>query len=71
MIKNIGSTDKFIRMLLAAAIVLLSYLEIIQGTLAIILLVVAGILVVTSFLNVCPIYLAIGKSTATRKEDTK
>lgn len=68
MVKNIGSTDKFIRMLLAAVIVMLSYLEIIEGTLAIILLVVAGILVITSFLNLCPLYLALGKSTCKVKD---
>ncbi|WP_411768357.1 DUF2892 domain-containing protein [Winogradskyella sp. A3E31] len=69
MTKNIGSTDKFIRLLLAGIIVILSYLEIIEGTLAIILLAIAGILVVTSFFNLCPLYLALGKSTCKVKDN--
>lgn len=65
--KNVGSIDKVIRVLLAFGIVLLNYFEIINGTVAIILLVIAMILIVTSFANFCPLYALLGKSTCKTK----
>lgn len=65
--KNVGSIDKTIRILLALGIVLLNYFEVITGTTAIILLAVAMILVVTSFINFCPLYAMLGKSTCSTK----
>jgi hypothetical protein len=61
--KNVGTTDKVIRILLAAAIVVLFFLNIISGVLGIILLIVAGILVVTSIFSICPLYLALRINT--------
>ncbi len=61
--KNVGSIDKGIRILLALAVVLLNYFEIINGTTAIILLIIAFVLIVTSFANFCPLYAVIGKNT--------
>lgn len=61
--KNVGSIDKGIRILMALAVVLLNYFEIINGTTAIILLGIALILIVTSFANFCPLYALLGKST--------
>ncbi|MEL0651106.1 DUF2892 domain-containing protein [Algibacter sp. TI.3.09] len=56
MTKNIGATDKAIRVLAGIAIALMYYFNIISGTLALILMAVAVILLVTSFINFCPIY---------------
>lgn len=61
--KNVGSLDKGIRILLALAVVLLNYFEIINGTIALILLIIAMILIVTSFANFCPLYALLGKSS--------
>ena len=61
--KNVGSIDKGIRILLAFAVVLLNYFEIINGTTALILLILAMVLIVTSFANFCPLYAMLGKST--------
>lgn len=66
--KNVGSIDKAIRIVLAAVVVLLNYFEVINGTMAIILLVVAMVLVVTSFANFCPLYAMLGKSTCKIKD---
>jgi hypothetical protein len=66
--KNVGNIDKLVRMIIAIIIVTLSYFEIIDGTLAIILLAFALILVVTSFMNFCPIFAFIGKSTHKTEE---
>jgi hypothetical protein len=55
--KNMGAVDKIIRILLAIAFFSLYYLNVISGTLAIILLVLAGIFILTSFISFCPLYL--------------
>ncbi len=64
--KNMGNTDKAIRTLIALLIAALSYFEIISGVLGNILLVLAIILLITSFVNFCPLYRLFG--TNTRKD---
>lgn len=66
--KNMGSFDRVLRLLVAAVIVVLFYLEVITGTLAIVLLVAAGIFVLTSLISTCPLYLPFGLSTCKKKE---
>lgn len=61
--KNMGTIDKVIRILVAVVIVVLYFTHVISGTLAIILLLFAGIFIVTSFLSFCPLYLPFGLST--------
>ena len=68
MIKNMGSTDKYIRLILAAVIAVLYFSNVLTGTLAIVALLFALILVATSFLNFCPLYLPFGISTARKKD---
>jgi hypothetical protein len=65
--KNVGSIDKGIRVLMALAVVLMNYFEIINGTTALILLSIAMVLIITSFANFCPLYALIGKSTCKTK----
>ncbi len=66
--KNMGITDRTIRILVAVAIVILWLAGIIAGTLAVILLIVAVIFVLTSSLSFCPIYRVFGISSKTTKE---
>jgi hypothetical protein len=54
--KNMGSADKIIRLIIAVAIAILYFTHILTGTLGIILLVLAGIFVLTSLVNFCPLY---------------
>ncbi len=61
--KNVGNADKVVRILLAAAIVILYFTHVITGTLGIILLIIAGILVLTSIFGICPLYLPFGINT--------
>ena len=61
--KNMGSIDKVVRILAAILIVVLYFAQVISGTLAIILLILAGIFIVTSFVSFCPLYLPFGIST--------
>jgi hypothetical protein len=65
--KNMGTIDKVIRILVAIVVVVLYFTKVISGTLGIILLILAGIFVVTSVLGLCPLYLPFGLSTK-RKE---
>lgn len=53
---NMGSIDKVVRILIAIAIGVLYFTNQISGTTAIILLIVAGIFVLTSFIGFCPLY---------------
>ena len=64
--KNMGTTDRVIRILLAITIIVLYYTSVISGTLAV-LLVVSGIFILTSFVRFCPLYLPFGISTARKK----
>jgi hypothetical protein len=61
--KNMGTVDKAVRILAAILIIVLYFTNIISGTLAIVLLVVAGTFIATSFISFCPLYLPFGIST--------
>jgi hypothetical protein len=61
--KNMGTVDKAIRVLVAVIILVLYFTHVITGTLAVILLILAGIFVVTSLLGLCPLYLPLGINT--------
>lgn len=61
--KNVGSTDKVIRLLAAALFAILYLSGTISGTLGIVLLILAGTFTLTSFISFCPIYSLIGVST--------
>lgn len=66
--KNMGTADRTIRILIAVIVAALFFTEIISGTLGIILLVLAGIFVLTSFISFCPLYAPFGISTCKVKE---
>lgn len=69
--KNMGSADRVIRVILAALVVLLYFMEVISGTTAIILLVLATAFVLTSLVSFCPLYLPFGLSTLRKKINAK
>jgi len=51
-----GPADKIIRFFIAAVIGVLYFMNIVSGTLGIVLLVLAGIFVLTSLVSFCPLY---------------
>jgi len=61
--KNMGKTDKTIRLLIAAVIVVLLFTKVLTGTLGIILLILAVVFVITSLIGFCPLYALFGIST--------
>lgn len=67
MTKNMGSTDKIVRLLVAAVIAVLYFTGIISGTLAIVLGIVAIIFVLTSLISFCPLYTLLGINTCKKK----
>ena len=66
--KNMGSADKIIRLIIAAIIVVLYFTNVVSGTLGIVLLILAGVFVLTSFISFCPLYAPFGLSTCQTKE---
>lgn len=65
---NMGLLDRLIRIVVALVVGYLYYTDVISGTLAVVLLIVAGIFVLTSLFGVCPIYRLIGVRTCSRKD---
>lgn len=61
--KNMGSTDKIIRVLIAVVVAALFFTKVITGLLGIILLAVAGIFILTSVVSFCPLYTIFGISS--------
>jgi len=61
--KNMGSTDKIIRGIVVIFVAILYFTETINGTLALILGAFAGIMLLTSLISFCPLYLPFGIST--------
>lgn len=65
---NIGTVDKAARILVAIIIAALYFTNYISGTLAIILLILAGVFIITSFMGVCLLYLPFGISTRKKEK---
>ncbi len=66
--KNMGSADKVVRILIALLIVVLFAADVISGVLGIVLLVFAGIFMLTSLIGSCPLYEPLGINTSKKKE---
>jgi hypothetical protein len=61
--KNMGSTDKLIRVLVAVVFAVLYFTHVVTGTLGIIVLVLAVVFALTSLISFCPLYLPLGINT--------
>lgn len=66
--KNMGLADKGIRLVLAALVAVLYFVNIISGTTAILLGILAVVFVFTSFISFCPLYLPFGISTCKKNK---
>ena len=66
--KNMGNLDKGIRVTIAIAIAILFFTNVIEGTLAYVLMAFAIIFVLTSFISFCPLYLPLGINTCKSKK---
>lgn len=63
-----GGADRIIRVLIAIVIAVLFITKVISGTLGIVLLIAAGIFVLTSLISFCPLYTLFGIKTCPTKE---
>ena len=67
--KNASNTDRVIRLIIAGTLFILWFEDIaVKGWAGTILLVVAGVLAVTSFIGWCPLYSLFGIHTDARKK---
>lgn len=65
--KNMGSTDRIVRVILAAVLAGLYFGGIVTGTLGIVLVVLAGVFLATSVISFCPLYAPFGITTCKTK----
>lgn len=61
--KNMGGVDRIIRLIVAVVVGILFYTNSIEGTLAYVLLALASVFVLTSFISFCPLYKLVGLNT--------
>jgi len=64
---NVGTVDTVVRILIALIVIGLYYMNVISGTLAIVLLVLAGVFIITGLIKFCPLYLPFGINTSKNK----
>lgn len=65
-----SSPDRWIRFLLAAAAVILFFTHVITGTPGIVLMVIAAVFFLTSFVGSCPLYSLFGIGGAKPKKQS-
>ncbi|MEO6671321.1 MAG: DUF2892 domain-containing protein [Ferruginibacter sp.] len=58
--KNMGSADKLIRFIIAIVVSVLYFTGTVTGIFGIILLIFAGVFLLTSVLSFCPLYTLLG-----------
>lgn len=66
--QNMGTTDRAIRVLIAILLIGLFLGNVISGTIGIVLLVVAGVFILTSAVGHCPLYTIFGIRTCRLRE---
>jgi hypothetical protein len=64
--KNMGNIDRIIRLVVAAVIVGLYFTQMITGMAAIVLMILAGVFVLTSVMGLCPLYLPFNINTGAK-----
>lgn len=66
--KNMGTTDKTVRVIIAVIIAILYFSNVLTGVLGVVLLVLAGVFVLTSLISFCPLYTLFGLTTCPTDE---
>ena len=66
--KNVGSTDRLIRLIIALAAIWVAYTGQVQSPWTYVLYAVAAIMVVTALMSSCPIWLMTGINTLKSKK---
>lgn len=66
--QNMGGVDRIVRVTIAVVLAVLYFTGTVTGWLAIVLLGFAVVMVLTSFVGTCPLYLPFGLSTLRKKQ---
>lgn len=66
--KNMGSTDKIVRIILAVVFSTLYFTGTVTGTLGLVLVILGGVFIATSLISFCPLYSIFGMSTCPVKQ---
>ncbi len=66
--KNMGRADQIIRILLALTAGILFFTNTVTGTIGWVIIIAGAILLLTSFVNFCPIYSILGLRTRPKAE---
>jgi Protein of unknown function (DUF2892) len=66
--KNMGNTDRIIRVVIAVIFGVLYFSNVITGTLGLLLMVLAVVFLLTSLVSFCPLYTLFGLSTCPVKQ---
>ncbi|MEQ1623361.1 MAG: DUF2892 domain-containing protein, partial [Sediminibacterium sp.] len=66
--KNMGNTDRILRIVVAAIFAALYFTGTVTGTVGIVLLVLGGVFLATSAISFCPLYTLVGLNTCPAKK---
>ena len=66
--KNMGNTDRFVRLFIAALFAYLYFGGVVTGILGLILVILGGIFVLTSLIGFCPLYTVFGLNSCPNKK---
>lgn len=66
--RNMGNSDRIVRLLLAAVAAVLYFTNTVTGTFGIVLLVFAIVFAFTSLVSFCPLYTLLGTNTCPAKK---
>ncbi len=69
--QNMGAADRILRIILAVVFAWLYFSGMVTGITGIILVVLGGVFVLTSFIGFCPLYAVFGMNTCSRKANSK
>jgi hypothetical protein len=66
--KNMGKTDKLIRVTLGLIFIALYFAGTVTGTLGIVLVILGAVFILTSAMSFCPLYTLVGVNTCAVKK---
>ena len=65
--KNMGKADKIVRVLIAVLFTVLFLNQVVTGVMGVILVILAGVFLLTSVVGTCPLYLPVKINTNHKK----
>lgn len=65
--KNMGNTDRIIRVIAAIILSVLYFTGTVAGTVGLVLVILGAVFLATSFISFCPLYTLVGVNTCEKK----